>query len=416
MQSEGSMSEMTTETKTEAREMSDEELGRKLGEPCGSWAELGRKARELLEPDAEERGRRKTLALVTSHYRATFSNHGRSWAGNYDAHDRWLAGQRATSVAEQAPAAQTAGGQDPVALTAQVERLTRERDDLESWKEHAMASLGRWNKLHSELQRGPYAVRRGHYMPDEVVRILREQQAKLGEQAMQLGEQEQVISEVRVMRDQLDEQRAKLEAQAAEIERLRSTNVLMREAMSTFPSAPLPTPAEVYISARTDDGTELACERRSAWDARADHNGVTGSPFRVVSEFSATSWDEAMREHNYIHGLGEYKPIEATPMPRLETELSRLWSECIKPSGLSESMTWMGTDVFRCAARADLAEARKADAARIAELEAELAATRHKLDAANDRSALYASQRDKAERELLAERADRKRGRKNGGE
>jgi len=388
---------MTTETKTE---MSDEELGLVLAQ-WRSWADLGRKARELLEPAAEARGRRKALADVDQKYNETFCADDVCMGDAIERFCEWLA-------AEQAPAAQTAPAPLPTvdsirdvildasstkdwtwrtvaeavlahlgaqpagrtegetvnALNVEVERLTRERDDLESWKEHAMASLGRWNKLHSELQRGPYAVRRGHYMTDEVVRILREQ-------------------------------RAKLEAQDAEIERLRSTNVLMREAMSTFPPAPLPTPAEVYISARTDDGTELACERRSAWDARADHNGVTGSPFRVVSEFSATSWDEAMREHNYIHGLGEYKPIEATPMPRLETELSRLWSECIKPSGLSESMTWMGTNVFRRAARADLAEARKADAARIAELEGA-------LDACQETCRGLRDARDDLSRELAA--------------
>jgi len=74
------------------------------------------------------------------------------------------------------------------------------------------------------------------------------------------------------------------------------------------------------------------------------------------------------------------------PMPRLQAELDRLYRDCIERYRVRG---WVGTDVFVRAARADMAEARKADAARIAELENELeSAKRHHGDEYKNRIAL----------------------------
>ena len=59
------------------------------------------------------------------------------------------------------------------------------------------------------------------------------------------------------------------------------------------------------------------------------------------------------------------EPTSPAPMPRLRAQLDELYYECIHPQRVRG---WMGTAVFIEAARDDLAEARKQDAARIAEL------------------------------------------------
>ena len=62
------------------------------------------------------------------------------------------------------------------------------------------------------------------------------------------------------------------------------------------------------------------------------------------------------------------------PLPKLDEALMNLYYGCIKPNWNSVVGTWKGIEFFRRAAFADMAEVRKQDARRIAELECEVEA------------------------------------------
>jgi asparagine synthetase B (glutamine-hydrolysing) len=93
--------------------------------------------------------------------------------------------------------------------------------------------------------------------------------------------------------------------------------------------------------------------------------------------------------------------VKPAPMPSLEKELSRLYNDCIKTGGSSVSRTWMGTGVFLQAARADMADARKADQARIAELEHEVVELRAVLDDDQGEVVLASSPRTQEKENLM---------------
>jgi len=245
------------------------------------------------------------------------------------------------------------------AKQAEVERLTRERNDLRS-------KCNRYHDANMDLAKAIFEMGgesfKGETATQKAARLLREQAAQLDEQerfrvahakqwsdtirrlcagtgidSMQteeaiidtaartlseqrekLDEQGQSISEIQAMRDQLEEREQKVAEQAAEIVRLK------RE-------------------------LEAACEREATLTGELD------AEIERIKE-SATQPTQP-------------SPAEA-PMPRLERIVTDLHLDTLPASVDPESCS-VGVYVMDDA-RADMAEARAADAKRIAELEAEL--------------------------------------------
>jgi len=314
-------------------------------------------------------------------------------------------------------------------LKDQLTAALLERDGLASWKEHALCSLARWNKVQDELQRGPYGAKLAHDASTEAIRILREQLAMVetrtaewsaadkrwreSEQARQV-EHAHAISEItRLSREQaaeiarLNEALGLAQRQRDNAERAQQVEMVKHSWTGIdFGSEPpvVVTPVPPTQQAESTRVSQSPAAERGFWFAL--HTDGTplidmgGHPCHYDSEESARNasfrWRgdgtaEVLSSRGACHCemcsrvYGEKAPPAEAPMPRLES--------CeVYPD--HHGRVVIGRCQALAAARADLAEdrtkivdayefvlsdVRDRDRKRIAELERELEVVKRQM-------------------------------------